>query len=121
MEPYNSYVRVAADPGMPPGGKPFVSLMRPLFTTSFLIDDYLTEGAFFGAGTVLITSASSKTSIGLAYCLRQRGEGRPEIVGLTSPRNAAFVAGLGIYDGVVTYDAAGGLRAPRGAVVVDMV
>ena len=117
---YNSYVRVAADPSMPAGSEPFVSLMRPLFATSFLIDDFLAESGFFGAGTVLITSASSKTSIGLAYCLRQRGAGRPEVVGLTSPRNAAFVAGLGIYDAVVTYDALGALQARNGAVVVDM-
>jgi hypothetical protein len=117
---YNSYVRVAADPGMPPGSEPYVSLIRPLFATSFLIDDFLAESGFFGGETVLITSASSKTSIGLAYCLRQRGAGRPEVVGLTSQRNAAFVAGLGIYDAVVTYDAIGALRAPNGAVVVDM-
>ena len=117
---YNSYGRVAADPGMQPGSEPFVSLMRPLFTTSFLIDDFLAESGFFGAGTVLITSASSKTSIGLAHCLRQRSAGRPEIVGLTSQGNAAFVSGLGTYDGVVTYDAIDGLSAPSGAVVVDM-
>ena len=117
---YNSYVRVAADPGMPPGSEPYVSLLRPLFVTSFLIDDFLAESRFFGADTVLITSASSKTLVGLAYCLRQRGPGRPEIVGLTSQRNAAFVAGLGTYDRVVTYEAIGALRAPKGAVVVDM-
>jgi hypothetical protein len=117
---YNSYARVAADPSMPPGSEPYVSLMRPLFTTSFLIDDFLAVSGCFGAGTVLITSASSKTSMGLAHCLRQRGSGRPEIVGLTSEGNAAFVAGLGTYDGVVTYDAVGALRAPKGAVVVDM-
>lgn len=117
---YNSYVRVAADPGMPPGSEPFVSLMRPLFTTSFLIDDLLAESAFFGAGSVLITSASSKTSMGLAYCLRQRGTGRPQVVGLTSPANAAFVRALDTYDSVVTYDAIAGLRVPGGAVVVDM-
>ena len=91
-----------------------------MFATSFLIDDFLAESGFFGAETVLITSASSKTSMGLAYCLRQRGAGRPEVVGLTSPRNAAFVAGLGIYDAVVTYDAIGALQARNGAVVVDM-
>ena len=117
---YNSYVRVAADPSMPAGSEPFVSLLRPLFATSFLIDDFLAESAFFGAGTVLITSASSKTSIGLAHCLRQRGAGRPKVVGLTSPRNAAFVGGLGVYDSVITYDALGALQAPNGAVVVDM-
>lgn len=117
---YNNYVRVAADPGMPPGSEPYVSLVRPLFTTSFLIDDFLADNDFFGAKTVLITSASSKTAMGLAHCLKQQGAGRPEIVGLTSKGNAAFVAGLGTYDSVVTYDAIGGLRAPTGAVVVDM-
>jgi hypothetical protein len=117
---YNSYVRVAADPSMPAGSEPYASLIRPLFTTSFLIDDFLADSGFFQAGTVLITSASSKTAMGLAYCLKQRGAGRPEIVGLTSPRNAAFVAGLGTYDRVVTYDAIAGLGAPGGAVVVDM-
>jgi Protein of unknown function (DUF2855) len=117
---YNTYVRVAGDPSMPPGSEPYVSLIRPLFATSYLIDDFLAESGFFGANTVLITSASSKTSMGLAHCLKQRTNGRPEIVGLTSKGNAAFVAGLGTYDSVVTYDAIGGLRAPRGAVVVDM-
>ena len=117
---YNSYVRVAADPSMPPGSEPYVSLMRPLFTTSFLIDDFLADNGFFGASTVLITSASSKTAMGLAHCLKQRGADRPEIVGLTSQGNAAFVAGLGTYDRVETYDAIGNLRAPKGAVVVDM-
>lgn len=117
---YNNYVRVAADPGMPPGSEPYVSLIRPLFTTSFLIDDFLADNGFFGAGTVVITSASSKTSMGLAHCLAQRGAGRPEIVGLTSKANAAFVGGLGTYDRVVTYDAIGEMRAPKGAVVVDM-
>jgi hypothetical protein len=117
---YNNYVRVAADPSMPSGSEPYVSLMRPLFTTSFLIDDFLADSGFFGAQTVLVTSASSKTAMGLAHCLARRGAGRPEIVGLTSKANAAFVAGLGTYDRVVTYDAIGGLRAPNGAVVVDM-
>jgi hypothetical protein len=117
---YNSYVRVAADPSMPAVSAPYVSLFRPLFTTSFLIDDFLAERDFFQARAVLITSASSKTSLGLAYCLKQRSAGRPEIVGLTSTRNAAFVAGLGTCDRVVTYDAIGGLRAPQGAVVVDL-
>lgn len=117
---YNNYVRVAADPGMPPGSEPYVSLVRPLFTTSFLIDDFLADQDFFGARMVLITSASSKTAMGLAHCLAQRGAGRPEIVGLTSKSNAAFVAGLGTYDRVVTYDAIGDLRAPEGAIVVDM-
>jgi hypothetical protein len=117
---YNTYTRVAADPGMTPSSEPYVALIRPLFATSFLIDDFLAENGFFGARTVVLTSASSKTAMGLAYCLKQRGAERPEIVGLTSNRNAAFVTNLGTYDRAVTYDAIGDLKAPGGAVVVDM-
>ena len=32
---------------MPAGSEPYVSLIRPLFTTSFLIDDFLAESGFF--------------------------------------------------------------------------
>ena len=68
-------------------------------------------------GERLITSASSKTSIALAYQVKQGGRARP--VGLTSARNAAFVRSLGFYDQVVTYDEIASLdRHP--VVFVDM-
>jgi hypothetical protein len=50
----------------------------------------------------LISSASSKTAIAAAFLLAQR-EG-VELVGLTSPRSADFVKGLGIYGRTITYD-----------------
>ncbi len=115
---YNTYARVAADPTMPAGSEPYVSLIRPLFTTSFLIDDFLADNQFFGADSVVLTSASSKTAIGLAHCLAQRGGVR--IIGLTSAGNVAFVKRLGTYSDVIAYDATAGLSAPGGAVVVDM-
>ena len=84
--------------------------MRPLFTTSFLIDDFLADNDFFGAETVLITSASSETAIRLAHCLS--GEcGAAGDCWAPSKADAAFVAGLSTYDDVVTYDAVGGLVA----------
>ena len=46
-------------------------IYRPLFTTSFFIYDYLEVNSFFGADTVLISSASSKTSFCLAYLITQ--------------------------------------------------
>jgi hypothetical protein len=78
-------------------------LLRPLFFTSFLIDDQLADDELTARGPILISSASSKTAIAAAFMLRQR-EG-VELVGLTSPRSAGFVEGLGIYDRVVAYDA----------------
>jgi len=40
---------------------------------SFLVDDYLAENAFFGATSVMLSSASSKTAFGLAHLLHLRG------------------------------------------------
>jgi hypothetical protein len=78
-------------------------LLRPLFFTSFLIDDQLDDDGLATRGPVLISSASSKTAIAAAFLLSRR-EG-VELVGLTSPGNAGFVAGLGIYDSTLSYDA----------------
>ncbi len=94
-----------------------ILLMRGLFMTSFLADDFLAEQDYRGARTVLISSASSKTSIALAFQVKQAGRARS--IGLTSPRNADFVRGLGFYDDVILYDEVASLgREP--AVFVDM-
>ena len=95
---------------------------RPLFTTSFLIDDFLADNGFFGAGEVLVSSASSKTAYGLGFCLAARraaGGGVPS-VGLTSPANLAFTAGLGCYDDVIAYADVTRLSPEVAAVYVDM-
>ena len=78
-------------------------LLRPLFFTSWLLDDFLAGHAFFGANHVILSSASSKTSIGLAHMLKRQ---RPGIttIGLTSAANQAMVSNLGLYTSVVTYD-----------------
>ena len=92
-------------------------LLWPLFFTSFLIDDFLAGEALFGAGMVVLSSASSKTALAAAFQLRRR-EG-VEVVGLTSPERAAFVEDLDAYDLVLTYPDTGSLpRAP--AVYVDV-
>ncbi|HEV7771048.1 MAG TPA: DUF2855 family protein [Solirubrobacterales bacterium] len=92
-------------------------LLRPLFFTSFLIDDQLADEGFPERGPIVISSASSKTAIAAAFLLAQRDG--VELVGLTSPRSAEFVEGLGIYGSIVTYDAIESL--PRGpATFVDI-
>jgi hypothetical protein len=92
-------------------------LLRGLFATSYLADDYLAEHDLFGASQVVVVSASSKTAIALAFQLRQR----PGItaVGVTSQRNFAFVDGLGLYDSVVSYDDLTSIDTVP-SVVVDM-
>ena len=44
-----------------------------------LVDDFLADNGDFGAQTFLVTSASSKTAIALAFCLGARGAS--EVVG----------------------------------------
>ena len=113
---YNGYSYTAADPSFAVQ-KAIHPVLRPLFTTSFLIDDFVASENFFGADRVVVTSASSKTSLGTAYCLKQRGD--VEVLGLTSERNKAFVKSTGYYDTVVTYDMIEGLdKVPT--VIVDM-
>lgn len=114
---YNQYSRCAADAGYSEQQEPEQMLYRPLFTTSFFLDDFLDDNDFFQAGTVLLTSASSKTSLGLAQLLHAN---RPcKVVGLTSQSNKAFVEGLGCYHEVLGYDEVAALPLEP-TVMVDM-
>jgi hypothetical protein len=92
-------------------------LLRPLFFTSFLIDDQLDDEGLTGRGPILISSASSKTAIAAAFLLARRDG--VELVGLTSPRSVEFVEGLGIYGRTVAYNAIGSLE-PGPAIFVDI-
>jgi hypothetical protein len=96
-------------------------VLRPLFMTAFLIDDFLADNGYFGARQVLLSSASSKTAQGTAYCLAQRRgtPGAPRSVGLTSAAHAGFVRSLGCYDAVLTYDQLSTLEPQTPTVYVD--
>jgi hypothetical protein len=92
-------------------------LLRGLFMTSFLAEDCLTDSDLHGAEQIIVSSASSKTSIALAHVASTRGRAR--VVGLTSARNRAFVEALGFYDEVILYDELERL-SPVPGVFVDM-
>ncbi len=114
---YNRYTRTGGDPSYRPELEAEQMLYFPLFFTSFLIDDFLDDNDCFGASTIVLGSASSKTAFGTAHLLSQR-EGIT-VVGLTSPSNVRFVEGLGCYDHVLAYDDMASL--PDGpAAFVDM-
>ena len=111
---YNRYQRVVAGDERDPAAEDRQMLLYPLFFTSFLIDDLLADLAFGGAGSVILSSASSKTAIGTAFQLRSRDV---DVVGLTSPGNVAFVEGLGVYDLVVAYPELGHLPGGTAAFI----
>jgi Protein of unknown function (DUF2855) len=118
---YNQYLRCATDPLYRSDREAEQALLRPLFVTSFLIDDFIADNERFGARTVLLSSASSKTAYGTAFSLQQRrGTAQSvRVVGLTSPSNVAFTEGLGCYDHVLSYDAVASLPADEPSVYVD--
>lgn len=115
---YNNYRRLAADSAHNPDLEEYRALFEPLFMTSFLIEAFMRRQDYFGAKSLLMTSASSKTGMALAQVAKARS---PEIerVGLTSVGNVEFVEGLGLYDRVVAYDAVGDLDPAMPSVVVD--
>ena len=116
---YNQYSNCAADPIYAPEHEGMISLFRPLYTTSFLLDDFFRTNAFFGAEAVVLTSASSKTALGMAQALRAGGTTDVQIIGLTSAGNSGFVQSLNLYDQVVTYDDLDSIMA-RSVAYVDM-
>jgi len=98
-----------------PGADDALVVLRPVFWLSFTLDDYLSrQGRHERA--VIVTSASSKAAMGLAYLLTGRGV---TVIGLTSASHRPFTAGLSLYDQVISYDHVEDL-AGSGAVLVDL-
>ena len=114
---YNGYTFVDKDPSFA-AYRELQPVLRPLFTTSFLIDDFLADENFFGAEQVLLLSASSKTAMGTAYCLKQRGG--IKVTGLTSEGNKGFTSETSFYDEVFTYDTITDMNPDVKTVIVDM-
>jgi hypothetical protein len=99
---YQLYAATGHDPFYREETEAIQMLLRPLFFTSFLIDDQLDDDGLIDRGPILVSSASSKTAIAAAFLLSRRDGA--ELVGLTSARSKEFVEGLGIYGRTVTYD-----------------
>ena len=119
---YNQYQFTARDPAYRKETEALQMLLRPLLITSFLLDDYLAENDFFAADQIILTSASSKTALGLAFMLQHQRAKRDKpltITALTSNSNLEFVRNLGYYDKVVSYDQIGDLDASQPSVSVD--
>lgn len=120
---YNQYLRCAADPLYDSRREALQALLRPLFLTAWLIDDFLADNGFFGItadgrrGALLLSSASSKTAYATAAQLAQRAG--VEVIGLTSAGNVAFCESLGVYHRVLRYDQLDALPAGMPCVYVD--
>ncbi|MEI6419677.1 MAG: DUF2855 family protein [Sphingomonadales bacterium] len=89
---YNRYQPASAEWG----ASALQCLFRPLYATSFLLDAMLQASP---ADTLLLSSASSKTALGLAELAHRR----VRVVGLTSAGNADFCRKTGYYHDVLVY------------------
>jgi hypothetical protein len=114
---YNQYTRTTHDAAYRAPDENLQMLLRPLFITSFMLADFLQDNAFFGAKRLVVSSASSKTAYGTAFCFEGRDD--VELVALTSPRNVEFVESLGCYQRTVTYDQLSTLDTATPTLYVD--
>lgn len=102
---YDQYLRCAADPGYDKDREAWQLNFRPLYMTSFVLDDYVAEKA--QGETLLLSSASSKTALGTAQLLKDQKASRKasyKVVGLTSQSKVDMVKASGCYDAVYSYD-----------------
>jgi hypothetical protein len=118
---YNQYLRTSADSAYRPEDEDCIALLRPLFTTSCMLADFLQDQRFFDTRQLLVSSASSKTAYGTAFCLQSCLPPEPglAVVGLTSSGNLDFVKDLGCYTRVVAYDALEQMDPSVATVYVD--
>ncbi|MEM8705139.1 MAG: DUF2855 family protein [Actinomycetota bacterium] len=97
---YRRLYRCAADPAHDADAEGLQATVWALFMTGWAIADDLAPTA----RTIVASSASSKTSLSLAWAMRRLGVD-VQVVGLTSAANLDFVEGCDVYDSVRTYDA----------------
>lgn len=101
---YDNYLYCKKDPGYNAQREPWQLNFRPLFMTSFVLDEFV--GQQVSQSSLILSSASSKTAFGTAFLLQANKANRQpyQVIGLTSEANKALVESLGCYDQVYTYD-----------------
>lgn len=116
---YNHYRRVLAEPAYSRDHDNERILLYVLHLTSYCLQDMLMDNDWFGAQQVIILSASSKTSSGLAYGLHKANDAPPAIA-LTSSANINLVKSMGAYENAYAYEDVNSIDASRATVIVDM-
>mmetsp|Transcript_7432 Transcript_7432/g.18799 ORF Transcript_7432/g.18799 Transcript_7432/m.18799 type:complete len:508 (-) Transcript_7432:21-1544(-) len=91
-------------------------VLKEIYTMAFYMDENLLVDTGM-INSVIISCASAKTSMALAYCLRMR-EMR-YVVGLTSKEHLEFVKATDLYHEVYTYDQVESLPNNRTIVYMD--
>lgn len=116
---YNSYTRIRQEAGSDERAEAERMLLWPLHITSFCLWDALKDKDWHQAQQIIILSASSKTSAGLAYALAEDPDA-PPAVALTSSHNLPLVRQLAVYQQAIPYDQLDQLNTSLPTVIVDM-
>ncbi len=116
---YNLYRRLSGEPGYDKKYDNARMVFYPLHLTAFCIVDSLQEHDWYGASQVVVLSASSKTSLGLAVGIHDLDDG-PQAIGMTSTKNLDTTNELGVYDQLVSYDQWDSIDMSQPTVIVDM-
>jgi len=115
---YNTYTFTTDDPVYRGEYESEQLLYRPLFATGWWLADLVTRHPAQLAAA-LLTSASSKTALALAWSLNASDKDI-ETIGLTSTGNVAFTDGTGLYARVIDYKDVPTMQAPAPNAIVDM-
>ncbi len=109
---YNGFLAVDPEGTSPirgSGEKPDLAMTSaPGASSGFILYELLKMHDFYGANSIVLTSASSKLSLATALLLRdaRAGGAVQRVIGYTAGGNADFVAATGLYDEVIGYDEA---------------
>ncbi|MDB5677305.1 DUF2855 family protein [Sphingomonas bacterium] len=115
---YNGYTRLRALGDHRDEDHDWWPIYRPLFLTGWLIADQFEDERDYGAQTVIVSGASSKTAIGFAHAMKARHDD-VALIGLASARSAGFTRETGLYDRVVDYDAVDSIDVEGTVTMVD--
>jgi hypothetical protein len=99
---YNHYLKVIKNVDE---SLEYYPLIKPLFLTSFLNYFFLKDENFFECDQIILTSASSKTALSLAFLLsKNKLEDKKKIIAITSEKNIKFLSSMEFYDTVLSYN-----------------
>jgi len=117
---YQDYVLIDRDERFHHMGADAYLLVRPAFSLSFCCAFFLQTKDYFGATRIIISSASSKVSLGLCHLLVKHRPPGLDVCGLTSAANAEIVSDRGEFDRVYTYDKIEEIPVEGGTVFIDV-
>ncbi|WP_430414113.1 DUF2855 family protein [Parasphingorhabdus sp.] len=100
---YNRYTRIDELDHFHGIGGDWQLLLRPLALVGLLAAHHFKDRNYFNAKIIYVTSASSKTGIGVGLMIKNQSP-EMKVIGITSPEKTNYVSALDVYDQVIDYD-----------------